>query len=255
MQKSRENIAIHWASTIAKLSIAALVLALAPFSASAYEPATIAQLEHILADARGKPDKVLAKQLGQLELTERLSTLRLEKLQAAVPGEKSRHALLVLSDLSAFRDLPAEEIPQLAAPDIDSQIKILDKVAGYIRDVLPRQIDVVASRDTIHFDNLNVVSFNHSGLSTEWAKTKTEVELEVTPSVAPLSAAAVVENQPYHFIEKTSDTITYRNGAEEVSGLPRPDHRKLPPPSGLTNWGVFGPLLQVVVNDISGGGA
>jgi hypothetical protein len=219
----------------------------------AYEPATIAQLEQILAAGHGKPDKALAKQLGDLELTERLSTLRLNKLQASVPGEKSRQALLVLSDISAFHDLPAGEIPQLDPPDSDTQGKILVKVAAYIREALPRQIDIVVSRDTAHFDNLKVVTLSSSSeKAKEWAKTKTEVELEATASVVPLTAAAVVENQPYHFIERTTDTLTYRNGAEEVAGLPPAEHRQIPPQSGLTNWGVFGPLLEVVVNDVSG---
>jgi len=246
---------MQWASSIAKHYVVILMLTFAPFPASAYEPATIAQLEQVLAAAHGKPDKALAKQLGDLELTERLSTLRLQKLQGSVPGEKSRQALLVLSDLSAFRDLPADEIPQLAVPDSEAQGRILNKVTDYIRQALPRQIDIVVTRNTVHFDNLKVVSFNHSGASAELAKTKTEVELEATPSVVPLSAAAVVENQPYHFIEKTSDTINYRNGAEEVAGLPPAEHRQIPPQSGLNNWGVFGPLLEIVVNDISGGGA
>ena len=216
------------ASKIAKLHLASVFLLLAPLPAPAYEPATIAQLERMLVAAHGMSDKVLAKRLGELELTERLSTVRLRKLQVSAPGEKSRQALLVLSDISAFHDLPAGETPQLAAPDKDTQSKILSKIADYIREELPRQIDIVVSRDTAHFDNLKVVSFNQ------------------------LTAAAVVENQPYHFIEKTSDTVNYRNGAEEVPGLPPAEHRQVPPQSGLTNWGVFGPLLEVVVNDISG---
>ena len=245
--------AMQLASKIAKLHLASVFLLLAPLPALAYEPATIAELERMLVAAHGMSDKVLAKQLGELELTERLSTVRLKKLQVSAPGEKSRQALLVLSDISAFHDLPAGETPQLAAPDRDTQSKILSKVADYIREELPRQIDITVSRDTARFDNLKVVSFNGSGMLTEWLKTKTEVELEASASVVPLSAAAVVENQPYHFIEKTSDTLTYRNGAEEVGGLPAAEHTLLPPQSGLTNWGVFGPLLEVVVNDISGG--
>jgi hypothetical protein len=94
---------MQWAYKYAKLYIVVLFLAVATLPALAYEPATIAQLEQILAAAHGKPDKDLAKQLGELELTERLSTVRLDKLQASLPGIKSRQALLVLSDNSAFR--------------------------------------------------------------------------------------------------------------------------------------------------------
>jgi hypothetical protein len=251
---TRKDTAMQWASTSAKLYVAVLLLTFAPLPGSAYEPTTIAQLEQMLATARGKSDKALAKQLGDLELAERLSTSRLKKLEASVPGEKSRQALLVLSDLSAFHDLPAGETLQVAPPDNDTQSKILVRVAAYIREALPRQIDVVVSRDTAHFDNLKVVTLSGSSeAAKEWAKTKTEVELEATVSVAPLTAAAVVENQPYHFIGKNSETVNYRNGAEEVAGLPPTEHRKVAPQSGLTNWGVFGPLLEVVVSDISGG--
>ena len=241
---------MQWASRIAKLYVAVLLLTFAPLPASAYKPTTIAQLEQMLATVRGMSDKALAKQLGELELTERLSTSRLTKLQANVPGEKSRQALLVLSDLSAFHDLPTGEIPQVAVPDSDTESKILRNVADYIRVALPRQIDIVVSRSTSHFDNLKVVTLSGSSeAAKEWAKTKTEVELEGTA----LTAAAVVENQPYHFIGKNSETVNYRNGAEEVAGLRPTEDRKVPPQSGLTNWGVFGPLLEVVVNDISGG--
>ena len=110
---TREDTAMQWGSKIAMLNVAVLLLTFATLPASAYEPATIAQLEQMLATARGKSDKALAKQLGDLELTERLSTSRLTKLQASAPGEKSRQALLVLSDVSAFHDLPAAEILQV----------------------------------------------------------------------------------------------------------------------------------------------
>jgi hypothetical protein len=129
---------MQWAYKYAKLYIVVLFLAVATLPALAYEPATIAQLEQILAAAHGKPDKDLAKQLGELELTERLSTVRLDKLQASLPGIKSRQALLVLSDNSAFHDLPAAEIPQLPAPDQAIQTYLLNKAASCIQESLPR---------------------------------------------------------------------------------------------------------------------
>jgi hypothetical protein len=193
------------------------------FPALAYEPATIAQLEQMLAAAHGKSDKNLAKQLGALELTERLSTLRLEKLQANLPGIKSRQALLVLSDNSAFRNLPAAEIPQLAAPNRETQSKILTKTTDYIRDTLSRLPNFIVTRNTKRFENLKV---DHMDAS-----------------------AVVVEEQPYHFINITKETVTYRNGAETVvASVKHPEHQR-----GLYNWGVFGPLLQNVVTDIFAG--
>jgi hypothetical protein len=247
----------------AKLCVLAIFLAVATLPALAYEPATIAQLEQILAAAHGKSDKDLAKQLGNLELTERLSTVRLEKLQASLPGIKSRQALLVLSDNSAFHDLPAAEIPQLPALDSAIQTYLLNKAASYIHQALPRMIDIVVSRDTDHYDNLKVVAFGNHVLRElpayrEQEKTMTEAELDRGSPLPP--AAAVVEAQPYHSTYKTSETITYRNGEETVTYwngkevVPTPENApKRPPARGLSNWGVFGPLLEVAVNDIVAG--
>ena len=243
------------ARKIARSFAVVIVLTVAAGSALGYEPVTIAQLEQVLAATRGISDNALAKQLGGLELTERLSTLRLERLQASLPGEKSRQALLVLSDISAFHDLPSAEVLLLAAPDSDTQSKILSKTANYIREKLPRLIDIVVSRDTAQYDNLKIVSFTDSAVppAARPRKTVTEALANAQMGIALSVASAVVENQPYHLIETTSEKVTYRNGAEEVVG-PKKNPKALPhpPPPGLTNWGVFGPLLEVVVNDISG---
>jgi hypothetical protein len=191
--------------------------------ALASDLSTIAQLEQTLADARGRSDKDVAKQLGKLQLTERLSTLRLEKLQAMLPGEKSRQALLVLADTSAFLSLPAAEIPNLASPDHDMQGKILNKTTDYIRETLPRLPNFIVSRNTARFENLKV---DYVG-----------------------GAVAVVEDQPFHFTNTFKETVTYRNAEEKVILSPnRPEHQR-----GLYNLGVFGPLLQIVVTDIFSG--
>ena len=191
--------------------------------ALASDLSTIAQLEQTLADARGRSDKDVAKQLGKLQLTERLSTLRLENLQASLPGEKSRQALLVLADTSAFLSLPAVEIPKLASPDHDMQGKILNKTTDYIRETLPRLPNFIVSRNTARFENLKV---DYVG-----------------------GAVAVVEDQPFHFTNTFKETVTYRNAEEKVIFSPnRPEHQR-----GLYNLGVFGPLLQIVVTDIFSG--
>jgi len=165
----------------------------------------------------------VAKQLGKLQLTERLSTPRLENLQASLPGEKSRQALLVLADTSAFLSLPAAEIPKLASPDREMQSKILSKTTDYIRQTLPRLPNFIVSRNTARFENLKV---DYVG-----------------------GAVAVVEDQPFHFTNTFKETVTYRNAEEKVILSPnRPEHQR-----GLYNLGVFGPLLQIVVTDIFSG--
>lgn len=188
--------------------------------ALAYEPVTIAQLEERLAAAHAMPDKALAKDLGELELTERLSTLRLEKLQASLPGEKSRQALLVLSDASAFHGLPATEISRLAPPDRDTESKILSKTADYIRLTLPLLPNFIVTRDTARFIDLKM-----NGIT---------------------GTTVVVADQPYRLINTTRETVTYRDHKEAVIATAKNlEHQR-----GLYNWGVFGPLLQIVMTDI-----
>ena len=77
---------------------------------------TVEQLERVLTAAHGKSDAEIARQLSELELTERLNETRLTRLEAELPGSEARQALLVLGDGSAFLDLPAAEIPATPAP-------------------------------------------------------------------------------------------------------------------------------------------
>src|ERR1700722_4580431 len=72
---------------------------------------TAEQLEQMLAAVNREPDKELAKQLSELELTERLSAARLTRCEANLPGPDARRALRALADRSSFLDPPASEIP------------------------------------------------------------------------------------------------------------------------------------------------
>lgn len=94
----------------------AVLLTLAGFALPAYgaKRVTVAELEQTLAAVHGLPDAEVAMQLSDLELTERLSTARLDRLETDLPGEKSRQALLILADTSAFLDPPAAETPSQA---------------------------------------------------------------------------------------------------------------------------------------------
>jgi hypothetical protein len=44
-------------------------------------------------------------------------------MEAELPGEKSRMALVVLADGSAFLQLPTAEIPVVGPPDLDTFYK------------------------------------------------------------------------------------------------------------------------------------
>ncbi len=74
---------------------------------STVQKVTVEQLTALLAAANGKTDSELAQELGPLQLTERLSTDKLTAMEPKLPGEKSKHQLLILADSAAFLDLPS----------------------------------------------------------------------------------------------------------------------------------------------------
>ena len=119
--------------------------------ARAAKQLTVEQLEHMLADAHGRRDQDLAKRLGGMKLSERLSSPRLAKAEMELPGEKSRLALLALADASVFLQLPAAEIPATADPDAAAQKLILSRAAEYLAASIPKLPDFLARRTTMRF--------------------------------------------------------------------------------------------------------
>jgi hypothetical protein len=192
--------------------------------ASAAEQVTVEQLEHTLAAAHGKRDKDLPKQLGGLVLSERLNSPRLARMQAGLPGEKSRLALLVLADASVFLQLPAAEIHATAAPDAHTQRLILSRAAEDLATSIHKLPDFFARQTTNRFHDLKV-SY-------------------------PTNEPVILEHQAFHPLDSFSDTVYYRNGKEAEETSEKQPGIKPRPRNGLVNWGVFGPLQRIVVTDI-----
>ena len=107
------------------------ISAAAESKATATEKITIAQLDQTLA-AHDKADGDIAQRLSTCELTERLSTARLAQLIAVLPGEKSRQALLLLADKSAFLEVPASDIPGDPTPDSATTRQMLVQIVNYV---------------------------------------------------------------------------------------------------------------------------
>jgi VWFA-related protein len=94
----------------------------------------------------------LGRRLPNLELTERLSTPRLESLLAVVYGERERQALIALADLSFALPPPADEIVNQPAPPIVEQRAILERTVDYLVYSIPKLPDFFALRNTVRFD-------------------------------------------------------------------------------------------------------
>jgi hypothetical protein len=191
---------------------------------------TVDQLEKVLTAARGKPDAKVARQLSDLELTERVSAGSLSRWEASLPGPGSRRSLLLLADKSAFLDPPATEIPAAAAPDLAAQRQIIALAVTYAAKTISKLPDFFATRDTIRFED-------------------TPPRQSVTGSVAGTFAPY----QPLHPVAKSAETVLYRDGKEIVNPEAANGRRSEAPSPGLTAWGEFGPVLTTVLVDAAYG--
>ncbi len=193
--------------------------------AFAAKPVTVTQLEQVLVAAQGQPDTKVAEQLSELELTERLSEARRLRWEAELPGPESRQALMVLADMSAFLNLPAIDIPATPTPDLAEQQKMIALSAAFAKKTISRLPNFFATRETIRFKE-------DRGIFRD------------SYSLVP---------QPIHMVDRSKDTVLYRNGREVVD-LTATERKKygLATP-GLTTSGVFGPILGMVLMDIAHG--
>jgi VWFA-related protein len=193
---------------------------------------TVEQLEQALSAIQGKPDADVARQISDLELTERLSPAKLSHWQAALPGEQIRQALVALADTSEFHDPPTAEIPSAPAPDLAAQRKILAMTVNYVGRTIPQLPNFFATRVTASFEDTPLMQHNMS---------------QTTPY------------QPLHPIGNSSATVLYRNGQEQVDrstvlhldglDITDPVATKVRQTRGLTTKGVFGPILGIVLMD------
>ncbi len=113
---------------------------------------TVAQLEQILTKARAahKSDVEMVRQIGRVELSERLTETRLELLtKNLAEGPQTTQALRLLADQSAFLDPPASELPSIAPPDDASKQRMLDAARNYVAQTLPRLPNFLATRTTV----------------------------------------------------------------------------------------------------------
>lgn len=178
---------------------------------------SLSQFDQVVSSLQGKPDSDAAWQLGDVRLTERLNPEHLSRVQAAVPGEKSREVLLAISDASQFCPPPPDELPATPAPDVAAQRQIMGRVAAYVTQAIPRLPNFFATRNTSLFE-------------------------EVPPMTDVLSK--YVPYQPLHPSGTLRSTAVYRAGREDSAS-----DRKQPLSQGLTTWGVFGPILSTVLLD------
>ncbi len=208
--------------------ILAAALAAMTLQASGARRVTVAQLGEVLtsADAAHRADEETAHQIGELEMTERLTEPTLNRYAAAHKlGPRTALALELLSDRSAFLNPPADELPATAFPDADAQKHMLDAARAYSVETWTRMPNFFVTRVTHRFDD-----GPHVLEKGDW----------------PVRAGL----QP---VGTSSREVTFRDG-KEVQDTPAEGvaaTSKAQQELGLRSWGEFGPELTVVLADVA----
>ena len=149
------------------------------------EKVTVAQLEDLV---HAQTD--LLRRLQNLELTERLSTPRLDALLSMIHGERERQALTADADLSFALAPPADEIVDRPPPPVEEQRAILRRTFDYLQNAIPQLPDFSALRNTVRF--------------------------EEPPERHNENWKMPHQDQTLHFATEEHDTVLYRNGHEVV---------------------------------------
>jgi hypothetical protein len=182
------------------------------------EKVTVAQLEEMV---HSQAD--LLRKLENVELTERLSTPRLDALLRVIHGERERQALTADADLAFALAPPADEIVNRAPPPAEEQHAILRRTFDYLDNAIPKLPDFYALRNTVRFEE------------------------------APARDKAIWkmphQDPTLHFAASEHATVLYRNGNEEVEEKQKlgKRHDVVARSRGLETWGTFGPILAYVL--------
>ena len=207
-----------------KLALA-LLLALASLPALASKRASIRQFEQGLAEAKGKPDKEFARWVFGFDLTDRVSAARLARWKEAASGDEGRRALGAIADLSAFQNLPMEEIPKTEGLGKDEQQRVISAAGIYVEQTLSKLPNFFATEAVTTFED------------------------------TPVGQHGRDESMHYSDFMRTS--VRYRNGREVMEttkGVEQTEtDQTVSGAAGLLSSGEFGPVLHTVLADAHSG--
>jgi VWFA-related protein len=191
---------------------------------------TVGQLEQSLAadQATHRPDAVVSRQLADLELSERLTDVTLNRFAGRFSlGPRTALALQLLSDQSALLDPPADELPATASPDSAAQQRMMDLARGYAVERSSHLPDFFVTRVTNRFDD----------------------------SPQMLEAGSWPVRAGLHPVGTSNRQVTFRDGQEvqDPTSQNTSSGESVSQEVGLHTWGEFGPALSVVLTDTAKG--
>ena len=212
---------------IAARSFAACLIAALALSAAGARRATVAQLEEavVTGENEHRADLDVARQIGELEMTEQLTVRTLAHFAANHKlGPRTALALQLLSDQSVFLAPPADELPATAPPDAAMQQQMLDAARAYSVETWARLPNFFVTRLTHRFDDSP-----HVLTKGDWP---------VRTGLQPVGMS--------------SRQVTFQGGKEvqDPTSESAAENSKSSQELGLHSWGEFGPELTVVLADM-----
>lgn len=188
---------------------------------------SVSQLEQSLATDidKHRSDEEIARQLADVQLSERLTAPTLYRLASKLPPmPRTALALDLLADDSSLLDPPRAELPATVPPDLATQQRILGEARAYVVQTIPRLPNFFATRTTVRFDDAPQVV-----RQGEW----------------PIRSG-------FHMQGTRTRTVTVRDGLEVAESA---QNAKLDtgPVMGLYSFGEFGPILARTLTDLAKG--
>jgi len=147
---------------------------------------TVAQLDATSATLASESDGEAAKQLTEIQLTERAGDADLARWITKLHGKKAREAIMAVADASAFLDPPPDEITADPPPDDDMQRQIVARAQAYLSETIPKLPNFFAKRTTIYYQE--TAQFRQGTLNVDY--------------------------QPLHVVKTRREPVTYRGGEE-----------------------------------------
>jgi len=205
--------------------LAAFATTVAPLGMA--QEVTVQQLQQFLAreSTARETDQNISRRLASVELNERLSASRLAHIEAKIsPGPKTREALNLLADQSAFLEPPSGELPRINPPARAKQKSMIDAAKRFVFVTMKQMPNFMANRDTTSFKDV------------------------------PVSTRHGTFQSGLNFTGSSSTSVTYRDGHEVPDSSFLAAHMAgTTPLAELTSIGEFGPLLAAIMADSANG--
>jgi hypothetical protein len=206
------------------------------------QPVTVKELEALIANAHDVSGSELAHRLEGLQLTERLDSWKVAKLEKEVRGSSARESLEVVADELVFLAPPADELLSAPPPDVATQRQILSKTISYVNTTIPKLPDFSATRTTVQYQELP------PKLNQTWKTATGDGSLHqgetATASIRFHDGKEQVKDQSVtsgHSLQQIGTKIPSMGDESLMNALQEPGSEQ------LTTIGTFGPILVTVM--------